>query len=96
MRARHQQPQQMRKPTGAALAEDVLSGRRTLEQVPEQWRGMVARLLLRPAYDLAVEVLALRGPEARRHRLAQLLDSIRPMVEAEARRLHQLRRSKYL
>lgn len=93
--ARHQQPQQLRKPTGAALAEDVLAGRRPLALVPQQWCGMVERLLVRPVYDLAVEVLALRGPEARRHRLAQLPDSIRPLVEVEARRLHEYRRSKY-
>jgi hypothetical protein len=45
-------------------------------------------------YDGAVSILALNGKDARRKALSRVPDLIRPYIEMEARRLHELRNRK--
>jgi hypothetical protein len=45
-------------------------------------------------YDGAVSILTLNGKDARRKALSRVPDLIRPYIEMEARRLHELRNRK--
>lgn len=71
---------------------DVMIGATPLDQVPEQWREMVASMMQLPIHRLAVNVLSSTHVDARRAALARIPDSIRPLVEAEARKLFAARR----
>lgn len=45
-------------------------------------------------YDGAVSILAIHGREARRKALSRVPELIRPYIEMEARRLHEVRNGK--
>lgn len=71
---------------------DVMAGRITLAAVPAEWQPHVRHMMLLPVYRLADQVLRGRTLDDRRRYLAAVPESVRTLVEAEAIRLHSMRR----
>ena len=78
--------------SAAHYMREIMQGRMTVDDVPCGMRAAVASAVRFPVYQLACQVLAAGGIDARRAMLAGFPDSVRGMVEVEARRVFALRR----
>ncbi|UNY40573.1 hypothetical protein KLER11_gp38 [Pararheinheimera phage vB_PsoM_KLER1-1] len=82
----------------STLAEQVLDGAITLEQVPDQLKPSVQHLIELPIYKLACRVLDVRGEDAeertenRNRNLQRIKPHLQGMVKAEAARVFNIRK----
>lgn len=65
-----------------------------LSNVPEQLQGIVIGMLKAPVYRKACEVLAASTRDERSQRLANVPESIRELVQTEAKRIWSIRTGK--
>lgn len=72
----------------------VAVGMMQIEDVPENWQATVMSYLGRHVLELAVGVANCRTQDGRRAMIAEAPESIRGMVEAEARRIYLARQKR--
>jgi hypothetical protein len=81
-----------RKPPIATYAIEVMAGKMRLEDVPHPWAAAVRSVIQLPVFEEAEQVLTYSTKERRAKALLRIPESIRPLVEAEARRLFVMRK----
>lgn len=76
-----------RRPVCGEYAEKIIAGKITLADVPEQWQGIVASMLIHPIWLIAEEVVSYRDKARRAAALNRVPASIRADVEVQARKI---------
>lgn len=90
------QPASTLLPNGKSLRgylHKVMTGAIMLDAVPDDIRPMILHMMQLPIYRLAVSVLQNNTPASRRAAIERMPESIRALVDTEARNLYAVRRN---